>query len=114
LILREAHNQDNGYITGTFSPHCSQATIFSRNTGWIGKQKIRGTSSVDHGFSNLALYREVPVKKREFSRSERSEDERRGLFESPVMSVIEGAGFHPFIVPVCRDGGYLGLPVKNQ
>jgi hypothetical protein len=22
------------------------------------------------------------------------------------MSVIEGTGFHPFVVPVCRDGGY--------
>jgi hypothetical protein len=28
------------------------------------------------------------------------------LYESPVMSVIEGTGFHPFVVPARRDGGY--------
>jgi hypothetical protein len=28
-----------------------------------------------------------------------------GLYESPVMSVIEGTGFHPFVVPARRDAG---------
>jgi hypothetical protein len=28
------------------------------------------------------------------------------LYESPVMSVIEGTGFHPFVVPARRDEGY--------
>ncbi len=27
------------------------------------------------------------------------------------MSVIEGTGFHPFVVPVCRDGGNVPWPV---
>ena len=31
------------------------------------------------------------------------------FYESPVMSVIEGTDFHPFVVPVCRDGGYFFL-----
>jgi hypothetical protein len=29
------------------------------------------------------------------------------LYESPVMSVLEGTGFHPFVVPALRDGGYV-------
>jgi hypothetical protein len=29
-----------------------------------------------------------------------------GLYESPVMSVSRGTGFHPFVVQARRDGGY--------
>jgi hypothetical protein len=33
------------------------------------------------------------------------------LYESPVMSVVEGTGFHPFVVPARRDGGLYESPV---
>jgi hypothetical protein len=33
-----------------------------------------------------------------------------GLYESPVMSVSEGTGFHPFVIPARRDGEKKGLP----
>jgi hypothetical protein len=30
----------------------------------------------------------------------------QGVYESPVISVLDGTGFHPFVVPVYRDSGY--------
>jgi|GEM_PF-3495618 len=36
-----------------------------------------------------------------------------GLCESPVMSIIEGTGFHPFVVPMCRDGVLYESPVMS-
>jgi hypothetical protein len=35
------------------------------------------------------------------------------LYESPVTSVIEGTGFHPFVVPGYRDGGLYESPVMS-
>jgi hypothetical protein len=35
------------------------------------------------------------------------------FYESPVMSVIEGTGFHPFVVPMYRDGGLYESPVMS-
>jgi hypothetical protein len=64
--------------------------------------KSRADNNTVHGLTSAPSRQIKPALSQGFAMPE-----RYIVHESPVMSVIEGTGFHPLVVPVCRDGAYI-------